>query len=504
MKIDRSQFRDGVVATLIVPVVLLALAVIALATWGLRSAAARSDEISVQRQTREVGLALSAAQDELAQNQTGVAIWDPAAAQLRKPKPDWQWVDNNIGSWLSSVYTRECDFILDGSDRPVYGMLARKRVDPIVYRRFTHAISPLVDAVRARNRIAANPHERLPGLPLAPQASLKTSPRAIHATDLVRIGQRVAAVSVMRIISDTKTERSPGTTPLLVSIRFLDAGSMRDLADTKMILGGRLARGDDTRRGERSIPLISSRGQHLGYLAWRPDLPGTRLLRSMAPIAALAVALLIAAVGLLSVRLAKTMRRDARTLKLLHVAHAELQEREAQAQYLAFHDPLTGLPNRALFNQTADRAFENRDPKNPCAILILDLDRFKQVNDTLGHLGGDILLEQVAERLSSLIRPPDFVARLGGDEFAILVRSDASQSGVELLCSDIVARLGAPFELLGTSISIGASVGAALHSDPTLRRSQTMREADLAMYRSKRLSAGKRSPMQDSAGSAVG
>ena len=100
----------------------------------------------------------------------------------------------------------------------------------------------------------------------------------------------------------------------------------------------------------------------------------------------------------------------------------ELQASEAQAQHLAFHDALTGLPNRALFVDRLDRCLAEvrRNPERRIALLYLDLDRFKQVNDTLGHPAGDELIREVGRRISSLVRESDTVARIGGDEVAVI------------------------------------------------------------------------------------
>ena len=280
--------------------------------------------------------------------------------------------------------------------------------------------------------------------------------------DLVVIGGRPAAMSVMQIIPDAKDAAlTLGREPLLVSIRYLDTSFTHNLSKIQLIAGAHIHRHARLRSGEHALPLISGRGKHLGYLVWRPDRPGRAVWSSMAPSAGIALAALLAALAALIFSVAKLMRKDAQSLELIEAAHLELQAKEAQAHHLAYHDTLTGLPNRALFNSVVDQRAGDPAATKPWAVLLIDLDRFKQVNDTLGHLGGDQLIQQVAAQLSTLIGPADMVARLGGDEFAVLLEGQADRSDFGQEADAMVAAIREPFTILGTSVFIGASIGIA-------------------------------------------
>ncbi|WP_267387196.1 EAL domain-containing protein [Sphingomonas sp. GC_Shp_3] len=160
---------------------------------------------------------------------------------------------------------------------------------------------------------------------------------------------------------------------------------------------------------------------------------------------------------------------------------------EAKMRLLAFTDSLTGLANRArFFDLLASQTTSRRNRDLPCAVLMLDLDRFKIVNDTLGHAAGDLVLAMVADRLKSTVRDDDVIARLGGDEFAILQMSPGQVASVTALATRVVDVIAArPFMLEGQSIYLGASVGMAIAptdgDDPTA----LMRNADLALYAAK-------------------
>ena len=158
---------------------------------------------------------------------------------------------------------------------------------------------------------------------------------------------------------------------------------------------------------------------------------------------------------------------------------------------LAQTDILTGLPNRAFFLGRLDALNRrSRDERASFAILMLDLDRFKNVNDSLGHGAGDVLLRQVAERLKSALRATDVLARLGGDEFAVIQRGcQDERGGATELAARIARLLAEPFFLPGHRVEIGTSIGIAIAPDHGSDQEQLLKKADLALYRSK--SAGR-------------
>ena len=165
----------------------------------------------------------------------------------------------------------------------------------------------------------------------------------------------------------------------------------------------------------------------------------------------------------------------------------ERKQVEAKLQHDAMHDLLTGLPNRALFLDRLTLALTRRTRRRDqsCGVLFLDLDRFKEINDTLGHAAGDALLVAVADRLRAALRPQDTAARLGGDEFAVLVENIFSIADLDIVANRILGEIAKPFDLFGHSAEVGASIGVAMagpdHAAPEL----IIRDADFAMYRAK-------------------
>jgi diguanylate cyclase (GGDEF)-like protein/PAS domain S-box-containing protein len=164
----------------------------------------------------------------------------------------------------------------------------------------------------------------------------------------------------------------------------------------------------------------------------------------------------------------------------------ELRNKDEQIRHLAFHDALTGLPNRTLLLDRLDHALERaRRANTRLALGFFDLDRFKAVNDALGHEAGDLLLQETAWRIKSRLRAMDTAARLGGDEFVVLIEGLASGEDCADVVRDIIAAISQPLELRGTRVQIGASAGIACHPEDGDEAGELMRCADLAMYAAK-------------------
>ncbi|WP_043339974.1 bifunctional diguanylate cyclase/phosphodiesterase [Belnapia moabensis] len=174
--------------------------------------------------------------------------------------------------------------------------------------------------------------------------------------------------------------------------------------------------------------------------------------------------------------------------------HEDVTERrrtEAQIAHLARHDALTGLPNRMLFRERLEGALTRVRRGGRCAILYLDLDRFKEVNDTLGHPLGDALLQTVATRLNAELRECDTLARLGGDEFAIVQTDIEHPQDAKTLARRLISAIERPFELDGHQVVIGTSVGIAIGPGDGLDPDILLKAADMALYRAKAEGRGR-------------
>ncbi len=172
----------------------------------------------------------------------------------------------------------------------------------------------------------------------------------------------------------------------------------------------------------------------------------------------------------------------------------DLRERknaESRIRHLALHDPLTGLPNRTLFNERLERLIETSKGDTLNAVLLVDLDRFKDINDIYGHPAGDAVIKTVAARLLSLTGPSDTVSRLGGDEFAVIARGLALTNQASDLAYRIVTELSKPIDIgTGQPVRSGASVGVALHPRDAVSLEKLISRADIALYEAKKSGRG--------------
>ena len=180
------------------------------------------------------------------------------------------------------------------------------------------------------------------------------------------------------------------------------------------------------------------------------------------------------------------------------LVQSRIREREAslvnseRAEYLAYHDGLTGLPNRSMFSKLLNQGIaEARRYERSLAVAFLDLDRFKQINDSLGHEAGDQLLQEVAARLRGCVRESDTVARLGGDEFVVLLPELGRRADAGLVAGNILAAVAQPFTLMGQEFRVTVSIGISSYPEDGLDELTLTKNADIAMYQAKE--AGKNS-----------
>ena len=164
-----------------------------------------------------------------------------------------------------------------------------------------------------------------------------------------------------------------------------------------------------------------------------------------------------------------------------------------ELRHRSLHDPLTGLANRSLFDDRVEHALARlaRDEEATVAVLFIDIDDFKGVNDTLGHARGDRLLALMAERLRAVVRPADTVARLGGDEFGLVLEEMASGDEALAVAARVIDAVTAPFELAGQPVRASVSIGVALRSVDGASVDELVQEADAAMYEAKRAGKGR-------------
>jgi diguanylate cyclase (GGDEF)-like protein len=416
-------------------------------------ASKETDEVAAARQSDLARLTVLKLRAAIAHDQESATVWDDAVRNASSR--NLEWLDTNVGAWMHTYFGHDIALVLSADRSEIYRFVADPEHDPGPAN-LAEAYLPLVEKLQSR---------------LAASDTQGTNDRvlSIGEADLVHVGLRPAILSVKPIVSDTgDIEQEPGQENLHVAVRFLDGdlpveiGREYEFTDLRF----EAKRPQDPTRS--FVPLASDAGTIIGYFHWTPFRPGTYVLRATAPALLLA---LVAIFAIASVAGGMIWRRTVR-----------LAATRDQLLHQASHDSLTGLANRAYFNEQLARRLETAADIEKLCVLFIDLDRFKAVNDTFGHSAGDTLIAMVAARMTTLL-PQALIARVGGDEFTVLLEGEQADKA-DVIANDIIKCLNAPFDLDGSHAMIGASVGAAIATGRANPRELT-RQADIALYHSK-------------------
>ncbi|MEO5808010.1 diguanylate cyclase domain-containing protein [Devosia sp.] len=420
----------------------------------------RTDEHALARETALVAKAMTDQLANMPRVQGDFAVWDEALDAVENR--DIEWLDTNMGGDIFEGYGHNRNYILDADLHPVYAMRDGGQVAGKAFETVRSTIQPMIDKLRNLDGTAAI---------AAYNSGVSNTPPSV--VDFALIEGRPAMLSVMPMLSDSGDEQvAPGREPIYISAMLLDDALAAELTDQYLFGNAHFATTPELGANEAAYPIRNADGDIVAWFKWQPNRPGARILQDTLPALLLAAAVAGGIIALL--------------LRNLQRASTQLQSERAEAQHRALHDPLTGLGNRALFRDRLHQAVATMSRGEPrLALLALDLDRFKQVNDSLGHEAGDELLRQVAGRITSLLRPSDTLVRLGGDEFAIIQTGITAHAEATALSQRVIDAVQAPFYLLGRSVQIGVSIGIVTAPDLAQTEAEMAARADDALYRAK-------------------
>jgi diguanylate cyclase (GGDEF)-like protein len=453
----RSQnFSSTVVLSMVAAVILFA----GLAIGFIIFSTLKSDDRALERQSKLVAHMLDRTRADMIAEQVYTAAWDDALVALTG-EIDMDWVAENLGYGVFADFGYNRIYVLDPAGKPVYAMREGGDVPAESWSAAAGTVQPIVDRLAHIDAVAAIS---------AYNNDVSDIP---DATDIAPVEGRPALVSAVPILSETEEHMvTAGNTFTLVAVRFLDDALAHELTEQFLLDGAAFTTDPTPVPGTAIVPITDTAGNTVAWFRWQPDRPGAVLLSETLPLFAGALAIAAAFIWWLTRRLQR--------------ASAELEAARSEAQHRALHDPLTGLANRAMFQERLTHALERLNKGgDPVALLALDLDRFKQVNDTLGHEAGDELLRQVAQRLAALLSDNDTLARLGGDEFVILQDAIKTVAQSQSLSEKIIARVSEPYRLAGTEVRIGVSIGVALAADAARDGLDLPARADFALYQAK-------------------
>jgi diguanylate cyclase (GGDEF)-like protein len=419
------------------------------------------DEAHIETQRAAIENGFSNRLADMLREQKSVAWWDDAVVHASRSGFDRDWLDQSLGVFLSSTYRHDAIIILDENNQSVYSHSNGDTIEARQLRAAVQAAQPLIAQVRG----GANASPRVGDIELlygtADLRRFRLDKTGRAAAALVALGNKPALMSLMAIVPDKEAKLLTATPRILISIIHVDKSLLAEIGAIAVTPDLSFRRKADKRVGAHVLRTDGS--SEAGALRWSTRLPGRTMLVRIMPFIVGFIVLLVMAITYLGRTLVKTTGRLAR--------------REQEAQNLANHDALTGLPNRRKL-ETRLKAYEAA--QRPLIFAIVDLDRFKDINDTLGHAAGDALIRAVADRLRGLLAPDDMLARLGGDEFAIL-RPITCHEAPRLLGEAIGHAFDLPFAVVGNEIESHASTGISVSSAAGVV-DDLLRQADIALY----------------------
>ena len=453
----RRRLTAGLLVPVATSLVVTAAATLASILWSAQGV----DQRSLDRQIELARHVIATQLSSIPREQENATLWDDAILHT-KGQFDYDWVTNNLGVWIEDFFGHSQTMVLDAGDNPVYANAKGIDLPRDTAQSEIDDFRPLL--AQLRRAIAAG------GIDAYADGTAPSPPRV---SDLLIVNGQPSVVSVVPIVSDSgNISQDKGTEFLHVSMVYLDEALAARLGAEYLIDNVAFTGIHNHPDDRATVPLTNASGRFVAFIEWDRSRPGQAMLNQTVP--ALAGAFLVAA--LIAFGLIDQLSRKS----------LAIESSRKDAEHQARHDALTGLPNRLNFDAGLSRALRGRRINDQAiSVLMLDLDRFKQVNDTLGHRAGDDLIHAVGQRLRHTMLPGDLLARLGGDEFAILHRHTKGLSSPLMLSHRIIEALSKPFEISGSEAFVGVSIGIALAEPSDTDGRELTRRADIALFEAK-------------------
>jgi diguanylate cyclase (GGDEF)-like protein len=435
---------------------LVAVAVVC-ARLAVLNAAYRIDEASLERERQLFADALASRSERVLRELESVSTTESARRHIRS-NFDPEWANASIGLRLQSFFHHDFVLIADGTGRIIYAWPDMRGLDADWLASIRSELKDLIESVRA----SAGAEGGTPG---------NSRPGRLARLQTFQGGAAMVAAVAVPARDQGSPAGDPGM-PVVVSVKFIGDAMLRDLASILQLRNLRRIDATPPAGDDYPFDLTGTRGHVLARFAWTPAKPGTEFVHRTLPF----TSVVLAGLAVLALLVATYMRHTAATIA----------RTETRLRHLARHDPLSGLPNRILFGERLEAVIEKvRQGGTTAAVFYIDLDHFKDVNDTLGHPIGDELIRSVAQRLARTVRDEDLVSRLGGDEFAVIIPGGFDHGALQAMAARMIAAICSPYSIIGQSIVIGASVGIVIINAQVAGAPDVMRHADMALYRAK-------------------
>lgn len=476
--------RKSLSAAIQLSCVAIITAFLALGLFMLFLAGGIADRVRLEAENQLVATELDRQIQLLARDQSQISHWD-ATILAFADRIDPKFVREELVDWLWGDFGIDTTIVISTDGTPRVVVEQDRLLEPLQGVVFIAAADDLVRAAKLSYMRQRRWTEEGYVVPVNPV--LKGS--EMFASDIRPINGQMGIVVAQAIIPEGDATLPEGPPQVLLTFKAISPEFLRTmgktlgLSDIQFLAAAEVApdlASVPAGRGTAGVPVMA---------AWRSFQP-SKAIWSLSAIPMLALLALVAGI------LVFVARRSSAALSALEAS-------ERQNRFLALHDALTELPNRLQF----DRALEDtisRGLYDRCAILCIDLDRFKAVNDSYGHQVGDVVIKTIAGRISGIIGQGGFAARLGGDEFVVLLHNETDRDSVLLRCGQLIESVCQPVHFEGGTTDVGASVGVAWWPDDAVTAKAVIRSADEALYMAKKLGRGRTcfagAPERDQAG----
>jgi diguanylate cyclase (GGDEF)-like protein len=453
---DQARLRLIVPIGTIVGVAIICLVVVILVS------ARRADEASLKRDQQLIQHALEGRGARVLRELESVAA-TAGATQAIRDSYDAPWVERRLGNWLEAFFDHDLILVVDGSDRVEF---ARSRASgDLGTIELPAPLTTIVSLMRGRL-------DAMPATAVSVMGSHNPRKPGRATGWIEQVLDKPAIVAAVAVGSDSDLASGNTGAPIAVSVKYIDTDLLREIGDRLQLSGLHVITGANEARDQHVTVIADPQGNAIARLAWESTKPSGQVAGSVLPFIAVAIAGFAVLAGLV-------IRHTRRTTQAIAAG-------ETQLRHLALHDPVCGLPNRIYFGERLETVIaEVRHGGPSAAVFYIDLDHFKDVNDTLGHHIGDELILAVTQRLSRTMRGDDLVARLGGDEFAIITTCGSDSYSLQAIAGRIIAAVCTPYQISGHNINIGASIGIAVIDRRARDAGDILRYADMALYRAK-------------------
>ncbi|WP_341486892.1 diguanylate cyclase [Pararhizobium sp. A13] len=406
-------------------------------------------DVARREQARLAEGAIKVRGEHIEKSALDYGAWDEAVANL-VTAPNLEWADENIGKPTFQNLGFDMTFVIAPNDATTYGMIEGNRTERLFTEVLTSGFSELLAQQRAGSREGSTS-----GLIIANGRPA------------------IAAVVPIRPLEPDPEQKNPQH--LLIFIDAIDDVLLADLGHIYLLSNLRIESAEAA--GAASISLLTANRSSVGALTWDETRPGNALLRTAVPV----WGLLAFGFCFLTVLIFRQARSAAHMI--------------GESERRATHDALTQLPNRVhLFEHLdkASRELARATDQSDFAVLYLDLDGFKAVNDVYGHNAGDQVLKRVAERIRQAVEPRDFVARLGGDEFVLVLPGRKKPQEIQAIGKTIIRAIEGPIDVdPATTVSVSATIGVTFAPADGVDPLFLLRNADQALYLGKRGGKGE-------------